>query len=391
MDATHNRQGILSPSLLGHKKEERMIEKVHGIDRHKKFSTISVLDRGGEEVRFIPACRDLGEYVDGLGAQDAVVLEASTGAFFWADRIEAKGALCFVINPYRFRIIKDSWNKTDKQDARNLAKALWVHVVTGEFGIPTVYKPAVVVRELRKLLAQYCLLNKQIRMLKNNAQALLAENGIEVTSGMRNRLFSTKESGTLLQEIDMSAASRLSVELSLELLGKVEESKERLARAIQLTGEPLRKQVELLISIKGVTPLIALAFLADVADIRRFRTLRKMTAYLGLVPRGNSSGGKSRPGHINQESRKLTRTILTQSVHHVVGSSAYLEEYYERLKDKRGSGRARIAVIRKVSGMMRGMLLKGELYRWVQQDLYNKKLRQYERLLNRGKGERRSA
>ncbi len=34
-------------------------------------------------------------------------------------------------DPRKFRIIKDSWNKTDKHDARNLAKALWVHVVTG--------------------------------------------------------------------------------------------------------------------------------------------------------------------------------------------------------------------------------------------------------------------
>ncbi|MCX7038612.1 MAG: hypothetical protein NT005_05715, partial [Spirochaetes bacterium] len=64
-----------------------------------------------------------------------------------------------------------------KQDARNLAKALWVHVVTGEFGIPTVYTPAVVVRDLRNLFAQYCLLNRQIATHKNNAQSIFVENG----------------------------------------------------------------------------------------------------------------------------------------------------------------------------------------------------------------------
>jgi transposase len=52
------------------------------------------------------------------------------------------------------------------------------------------------------------------------------------------------------------------------------EAKERLATEILLAGEPLKSQVELLISIKGVTPLIALAFLADVADIRRFVSAR---------------------------------------------------------------------------------------------------------------------
>ncbi|MBS3763845.1 MAG: hypothetical protein KGZ25_11155 [Planctomycetes bacterium] len=57
----------------------------------------------------------------------------------------------------RFRIITDSWNKTDRQDARNMAKALWVFLVTGEFGIPTVYKPSETIRTLRRLFASYTL------------------------------------------------------------------------------------------------------------------------------------------------------------------------------------------------------------------------------------------
>ncbi|MGA2380986.1 MAG: hypothetical protein ABSG85_16955, partial [Spirochaetia bacterium] len=67
-----------------------MIERVHGIDRHKQFSTISLLNRQGEEVHFEGACREFGKYVEGLGPSDAVVLEASTGSFWWADQIEAK-------------------------------------------------------------------------------------------------------------------------------------------------------------------------------------------------------------------------------------------------------------------------------------------------------------
>jgi transposase len=65
-------------------------------------------------------------------------------------------------------------------------------------------------------------------------------------------------------------------------------------------------------TIKGITPLTALAFLSDIGDISRFKNLRKMDAYLGLVPKSKDSGGKSKPGHINRESRKLIRTILTQ-------------------------------------------------------------------------------
>jgi transposase len=389
METPHNHHGILSPSLsLGHRWEEgRMIEKVHGIDRHKSFSTISVLDRQGEEVRFEGVCRDLAKYVEGLGSSDAVVMEASTGSFWWAEQVEARGAQCFVVDPHKFRIIKDSWNKTDKHDARNLAKALWVHVVTGEFGIPTVYKPSGVVRELRRLFAQYCLLNRQISTHKNNVQAIFVDNGVELKKEVKRGLFASESGLELSRQINISAASHVCLELSLQILWKVQEAKERLAADILLAGEPLKSQVELLISIKGVTPLIALAFLADVADIRRFRTLRKMNAYLGLVPRASNSGGKERLGHITRESRKLRRTILTQCVHHVAASSISLDRYYRELRERRGTGRARIAVIRKLCGMMRRMLLIGERYRWLDGPLYEKKLRQYERVLKRAKEE----
>jgi transposase len=55
----------------------------------------------------------------------------------------------------RFRIITVSWNKTNRQDTRNMAKALWAILVTGEFGIPTVHKPNEVIRTLHRLFASY--------------------------------------------------------------------------------------------------------------------------------------------------------------------------------------------------------------------------------------------
>ena len=52
--------------------------------------------------------KDLKTFLGSPGAEDTIVLEASTGSFWWADYIEAKGITCFVLNPYRFKIIKDS-------------------------------------------------------------------------------------------------------------------------------------------------------------------------------------------------------------------------------------------------------------------------------------------
>jgi len=80
--------------------------------------------------------------------------------------------------------------------------------------------------------------------------------------------------------------------MSVELLWNVLEKKEQLHREILLAGEPLEEEVKRLITIKGITPLTALAFLADVGDVKRFKSLRKMNAYLGRVPRVKHSGGK---------------------------------------------------------------------------------------------------
>ncbi len=160
------------------------------------------------------------------------------------------------------------WNKTDRQDARNTAEALWVFLVTGEFGIPTVYKQNEVIRTLRRLCASYNLLNRQIRILTNTIQAMLTEDGLTLSSDKRSRLFKGKESvAEILTDHHLS-------EIIVEAL-----------------------QIHLLITIPGITPLTASAFLADIGDVHRYPSLRRMTGYLGLVPRCHDPGGKSRSGH----------------------------------------------------------------------------------------------
>jgi transposase len=195
--------------------EEEMVRRFHGIDRHKRSATISVRDRTGAEAEFIQSCSDLNAYIETLGPEDAVVFETALGSFYWADKIEEKGASCHIINPYKFRIIRNSWNKTDKQDSRNMAKALWVHAIAGEFGLPVVYKPRREIRELRRLFSVYASLDKHLIMLKNSVQLILTENGIVLSTVNKRLLLSRKTGMSLLEKLDISDASRISVKLSL--------------------------------------------------------------------------------------------------------------------------------------------------------------------------------
>mgnify|MGYP006274108161 CR=1 FL=1 len=150
------------------------------------------------------------------------------------------------------------------------------------FGIPTVYKPSETIRTL-------------------------------------HRLFKGKESvAEILADHHLSEVIVEAVRIQVDLLRTIAESKERLGRKIVEASAPLNEQIHLLITIPGITSLTASAFLADAGDAHRFPSLRRMNAYLGLVPRCHDSGGKSRPGRITLESRKLSRTILTQSIYQTI-------------------------------------------------------------------------
>ena len=206
-----------------------------------------------------------------------------------------------------------------------MSKALWVYMVTGEFGLPTVYKPSVLIRELRKLYAQHQVLNKQIRVFKNNIQSVLADNGVVLPILQKNHLLSEKHGKDVLEEIDISEASRISIKMNQEILWCVLEKKEELVNEILRIGEPLKEDVELLISIRGITPLTALAFLADVGDIRRFKTLRypdrqphqpalcqPLSQSSGPLDQGKTTGGilpalYGRPAPVQPDERRSVR------------------------------------------------------------------------------------
>jgi len=357
-----------------------MKERFHGIDLHKKYATIMVRDLEGNEIQYIARCKNFKEYVDSLNEKDAVIIESISNAFYWADQIEKQGASCVIINPFKFKIIKESWVKTDKRDAANLSLALWMSEMRHEFKLPTVYKPPVEIRELRKLFSQYQLITEQVRQYKNSIQAIFVEHGIALTKKQTYQLFKADGDISILDESNLTDASRQCIITSLSLLWTLSEQKENMKQKIIEMGSLFEKEITLCISIKGVTPFLALAFMADVGEINRFKNVRGFNAYMGVVPSVKSSGGKTKMGHITRQSRKLARTLFTQPIYHIANSSDFMLEFYDGVKTRRGAGRSRIAVIRKVFNIMRRMILNDELYRGMDEQNYQKKLNEFNKI-----------
>ena len=323
--------------------------RYHGLDLHKGSSAVSIRDEVGHEVRYLAKVETVS-YVATLGPQDSVALESCAGTFWWAERIQRRGARCVVIDPYRFRIIRDSWHKTDRHDAGALSLGLWTAAQSGALVLPEVWQPTPEVRELRRLFSQWQILNNQSRQLKAQVQSVLVENGItERKLGIR--MVDNPAVGLeLIATLELSPASLFGITMSLKTLAHLKEQKKSLQREIYRAGQPFEEQVRLLIGIRGVTPLLALGFLSEVGDIHRFRSLRALLAYLGVVPTVRSSGGTAHVGRLNRRSRSLARTLFTEAVLHLADSSPLLGAFFRELVQRKGYGRARIGDIVKCCG-----------------------------------------
>ena len=359
-----------------------MIKRIHGIDRHKNYSTICVYNLEGEEINFLKYNKEkMKEYIRSFGKEDAVILEAGNGTFHYADLMEEQGAVVYILNPRKFKIIKDSWQKTDKHDARNMAEALFVALSSKKIRLPLVYKPDYRIRELRRIFSQYQYTNKNIVSTKNVIQASLSDIGVVLETKHKEKLFTPGKGYELFECLDISEATKIVIKTNLDLLYLLIAQKKEMHNQILKFGEYLKEDVTLLLEIKGISPLLALAFLAEVGDIKRFKKQKELYAYLGVVPGIYQSGKKLISGKLIKASRHLCRTLFTQAVIHLCKSSEKMANFYASLRNRKSAGKSRIAVIRKTFGIMRTMLLKRKHYLYVDEKCYKAKLNNYERIL----------
>ena len=249
--------------------------------------------------------------------------------------------------------------------------------------LPLVFCPSPEIRNLRRLFSTYQALIKTIVAQKNAVVGVLRDVGVKLGVNERYGLYNGKAGLSVLSELELNEYVYATVEPLVTIICMCTEKKKDLQKTIIAAGRSFQDDVELLISIKGITPLSALAFISDIADLSRFTSARKVTAYLGLVPLVKSSGDRIFHGNIIRASRSLTRTLLTQSVQHIVNSNPDLNKWYHCKKNERGAGRARIGVIRRTVKIMRSILLSREKYRYIEEDNYCNKIILYRKVLKK--------
>src|SRR6202034_2931785 len=119
--------------------------------------------------------------------------------------------------------------------------------------------------------------------------------------------------------------------------------------------------------IPGVGPALATALVASVGDPKAFRSGRDFSAWIGLVPRQNSSGGKDRPGSISKRGDRYLRSLLTTGALAVIRYAKIHgpkhRPWLTALLTRRPTKVAAIALANKMARMAWAMMAKGERYK----------------------------
>ena len=302
-----------------------------GIDAHKHFAEVAILEPGRSvrhrRIRTTPD--ELKAFVEELGPQDQVVLEASFNTWALADLLQKHAGRVVVSNPMRTKEIASAKIKTDKVDAQVLAQLL-----AADF-IAEVWVPDPLLRALRRRLSQRNALIHQQTALRNRVHAVLNRNLLDCPA---SDLFG-RAGRQWLSRAPLPPEERQQVESALRLLAA-------LAAEIETVERPLAEaaladpQVRHLMTIPGVGLVTALAIVAVIGDVRRFPRPNQLVGYLGLDPRVRQSGERlARTGHISRQGQSHARGLLIEAAHSAVRAPGPLRAFYERIRSRR-SGRS---------------------------------------------------
>ena len=318
-----------------------------GCDFHTRFQQIALLDTQTGEIVERQLEHETGEaeqFYRSLSPPVRIGME-STGHAHWFERLLATlGHELWVGDAARIRAAEVRKQKTDARDAAHILDLL----VTNRF--PRVWRPSPADRDVRQLLMHRQKLVWARSSVKNQLQALAMNQGV-----CRRRKLWARAGRRALEDLALGPwTSRRRQEL-LALLDQLDGSIRELDRAVEEEAQKRTDAVRLMTHC-GVGPVTALAFVLTLGPVERFRRSKQVVSYLGLNPREHSSGGRQRLGAISKQGNSMLRSLLVEAAHTASRFQPELRRKYQRLKFRRGSGVAKVAIARTLAVRLYWML-----------------------------------
>jgi transposase len=318
------------------------VERIYiGVDFHARQQTICYLTtETGElvtsELKHQDKAAVRAFYEQFAGRSVIIGLEAS-GYSPWFERL-LEGLGCEVWLGHATEIRRRArWRqKNDRRDAE-LILDLMLH---NEF--PRLHRPAIQSREVMRMLRFRQKLIKIRTMSKNSLQALALQAGVAKRSGLFTRQGKQELAAAL-----MSPAMQWQQEHWLQLLQPLDQ--QVLEAMVWLKAQSKDDVcIARLRTHPGIGLLTSLCLVHTLQPVTRFRNTRKVAAYAGFDPVERSSAEHKRFLGISKAGSRLLRHLMVEAANVAVRKDEDLKRFYQRVADRRGRPKAKVAVARKL-------------------------------------------
>jgi transposase len=342
--------------------------RVVGMDVHVRNSFLCVTESDGQVLKRGRVGNTLGELAQFFAPLEAdgspmhVVLESTTNSRAICQMLQAygKGAgidvKAQVLDARKLRIIAESVSKCDRQDAGVLNE-----LARSNLKLPVCYMPDDEVFALREHLRGRADLVRMRTMLKNRAHAVLHRRGI---LNPHDDVFS-KGGRAWLKELALDDAGRSILDRVLSLVDGFEETIKGSTASLNELARSQRwcKPAALLRTMPGVGLITSLTILAELADVKRFKSRASVSNFAGLVPRVRNSNEKAYSGNITRRGPAHLRAALVEAAWTSVSRVPQYRGIYDRVAQRSGKQPAIVAVARRMLEDAWTMLVREEVFR----------------------------
>lgn len=301
-----------------------------GMDIHKKtwkvhFTTDLTIGNGHS---MPPDPEGLKKYVKRYFAdhQTSISYESGCCGYAAARKFESYGWDTYVVNPADIpRPSKNAITKTDKIDAKNIAQQLRAG------NLKKITTPDVPRECLRSLTRQRMSLAKDFRKVKNRIKAHMLFHGVEIPEQYDNPNWS-KAFIVWLREFEWNYATiRFALKSMLDHYEFIDSQ-------IKATSIEIRsycrfwhkKDYYLLRSVPGIGPITASNILAEIGDLRRFSSFKKLSGYIGIAPGMYCSGDNERSMGATPRANRIVRSLIVEASWVAIRKDPVIQNYFRK-------------------------------------------------------------
>jgi transposase len=286
-----------------------------------------------------------------------VVMEACGAAHHWGRMLTGLGHTVKLIAPEAAKPFMKRGKKNDAADAAAICEA------ASRPDIKFVPVKSVQQQGIFGLHTARSLLVKQQTMLANAIRGLATEFGLTVPKGFEK----------LAELVALITADEAIPKEARQAITKLHDNCKCLANGVQTFEAEIvaharhDETARRLATIPGVGPITASLIAATVANIGLFKTARHFAAWIGLVPRQNSTGGKTRLGRITKVGSREIRMLLvlgaTSMVHRANGWSSAVGSWLRKVLERRPVRLVTVARANKMARIAWAVMTRKEVYR----------------------------